>query len=132
MAKKNPNFAKEPNLPSKSPQNLTKIGKISKIAKNCQICLKLPKLPKWAKNGQIGQKCRKCLNAKTAKFTQNPPKLPKIAQMAKKNQILPKGILPKGQMCLQNPLKFDQHLENPKNCQKVLILPNLSKIAQVG
>ena len=132
MAKKKTNFAEEPNLPSKSPQNLTKIGKTSKIAKNCQICLKLPKLPKWAKNGQIGQKCRKCLNAKTAKFTQNPPKLPKMAQMAKKIQILPKGILPKGQMCLQNPLKFDQNWENPKNCQKVLILPNLSKIAQVG
>ena len=41
-----------------------------------------------------------------------------MAQMAKKIQILPKGILPKGQMCLQNPLKFDQNWENPKNCQK--------------
>ena len=112
-------------------QNPSKFDQNWENLQNCQICLKLPKLPKWAKNGQIGQKCRKCLNAKTAKFTQNPPKLPKIAQMTKKIQILPKGILLKGQMCLQNPLKFDQNWENPKNCQKVLILPNLSKIAQV-
>ena len=62
----------------------------------------MPKMPKFAK---------------AAKFTQNPPKLPKLpkmAQMAKKIQILPKG-----QICLQNPLKFDQNWENPKiakNC----------------
>ena len=59
----------------------------------------MPKMPKFAK---------------AAKFTQNPPKLPKLpklAQMAKKIQILPKG-----QIYLQNPLKFDQNWENPKNC----------------
>ena len=44
--------------------------------------------------------------------------------MAKKIQILPKG-----QICLQNPLKFNQNSENLQNCQK---LPNLSEIAKIA
>ena len=61
--------------------------------------------------------------AKAAKFTQNPPKLPKNCRNGQKKS----KFCQKGQICLQNPLKFDQNWENPKNCQK---FANFAKFVQ--
>ena len=84
---------------------------------------KMPKMPK-CQNRQIYPK-----STKIAKIAKNGPN-------SQKNPNFAKGHFAKGPNVpakpLKFPLKFDQNWENPKNCQKVLILPNLSKIAQVG
>jgi hypothetical protein len=74
------------------------------------------------------QNGKKCLNLpKTAKCTQNSPKWPKNATLAKKIQILPKS-----QICFQNPFKYDQISEHLQKCQKCQICPKLPKLGKNG